>query len=257
MAYGNQTLGRGELHFSRFKTGTKIPEGFRYVGNTPSFTLSIAGTNLDHYSSDRGIREKDKSIVLETNRTGKFDADDIQLENLGWFFFGDSGLVTQTLLAGQSETFTDAIVGYSYQVGISDTRPSGVKSISAVVVKVGVANKTIATDYLVDLDRGIVTILEGGTILTGDDVIVEYTRNAKTYEQVISGTAAVEGALQFRSENPEGDKIDFFMPYVKLSPNGDFSLKADNAWQSLPFNVEILRAPAREAIYANGQPYTA
>jgi hypothetical protein len=34
-------------------------------------------------------------------------------------------------------------------------------------------------------------------------------------------------------------------------------LKADNAWQSLPFNVEILRAPGLEAIYANGQPYSA
>jgi hypothetical protein len=109
--YGNQTLGRGELRFSRFKTGTYTPEGFRYLGNSPSFSLTVASTNLDHYSSDHGVREKDKSIAVEVNRTAKFDADDIQLDNLAYFFFGSKATVTQTSSTANTETFTGVIQG--------------------------------------------------------------------------------------------------------------------------------------------------
>ena len=35
MATKNYTLGRGKVHFSRFKTGTQVPAGFFYIGNTP------------------------------------------------------------------------------------------------------------------------------------------------------------------------------------------------------------------------------
>ena len=63
-------LGRGEIDFSRFRTGGQDPEGFRYIGNTPEFNLTIESENLDHFNSDRGVNEKDASIVLTTNRSG-------------------------------------------------------------------------------------------------------------------------------------------------------------------------------------------
>jgi hypothetical protein len=255
--YGNQTLGRGELRFSRFKTGTYTPEGFRYLGNSPSFSLTVASTNLDHYSSDHGVREKDKSIAVEVNRTAKFDADDIQLDNLAYFFFGSKATVTQTSSTANTETFTGVIQGLSYQIGLSALRPAGVKGISNVVVKIGTTTKVAGTDYVIDLDRGILIILTGGSIATGADVIVTYDTVAKSYDQIISGHTPVTGALMFIADNPEGANIDYLIRYCKLTPNGDFQLKADNAWQSLPFNVEILRAPGLEAIYANGQPYSA
>jgi hypothetical protein len=258
MAYGNQTLGRGEVHFSRFKTGGGgyVPEGFRYLGNTPSYALTIGSSKLDHFNSDRGIRTKDKSIVIETTVTGKFDADDIQYESLAWFFFGTAATVTQTSATSATETFTGVIAGLSYQIGLTDALPGGVKGVSNVVVTVSSTAKTAGVDYLVDPDRGVITIVEGGTITSGANVLVTYDRLARSYKQVISGTQQVSGAMQFRSYNPEGEKIDFYLPYVSLSPNGDFALKADQAWQSLPFNVEILNAPGRAAIYANGQPYS-
>ena len=50
----------------------------------------------------------------------------------------------------------------------------------------------------------------------------------------------VRGALRYISTNPVGPKKDVYWPYVKLTPNGDFSLKGDE-WQTIPFTFEVLK----------------
>ena len=50
------TLGRGEVFFNKFKPGTNIGEGERYLGNTPEYSLTNDVETLDHFNSDRGLR---------------------------------------------------------------------------------------------------------------------------------------------------------------------------------------------------------
>jgi len=255
---GNQTLGRGKVYFSLFAPGGDgfNPEGFRYLGNTPEFNLTIENETLDHFSSDEGIREKDKSIVLETTSTGSLVCDDINLENLALFFFGSTSVLSQTSATGTVETIADVKPGLMYQIGRTTENPTGVRSLSNVVVKVASTTKAAGTDYTVDVELGLITIVKGGTIASGDDIEVTYDRAAKNRTQVISGTDQVKGALLYVSTNPEGDKMDYLMSSVRLSPNGDFALKSDE-WQQLPLNVEILKAPGKERIYIDGRPFTA
>lgn len=252
---GNQTLGRGELHFSLFKSGTETPAGFRYLGNSPEFNVTIENETLDHFSSDRGIREKDKSVVLETTSTGSLTLDDIQLENLALFFFGTTSTLVQTSATAETETFAGVKQGLSYQLGQTTANPTGVRSVTNVVVEVATVAQTVDVDYTVDLELGIITIVAGGGIADAADIDVTYDRSAVNRDQVISGTDQIEGALRFISYNPEGDKIDYYFPKVKLSPNGDFGLKSDE-WQQLPLSVEILKATGVERIYADGRPFT-
>jgi hypothetical protein len=96
--------------------------------------------------------------------------------------------------------------------------------------------------------------LPAARIANDADIEITYDRAAKSREQVISGTDQVEGAILFVSTNPEGKKMDYLLPYVRLSPNGDFALKSDE-WQQLSLNVEILTADNRSAIYLDGRPY--
>ena len=256
MALGNQTLGRGKVYFSLFKTGTYTPSGYRYVGNTPAFSLNQENETLEHYSSDEGIREKDNEVILQTNVTGSLTMDDIQPENLALFFFGSSSVLAQTSATGQTETFVDVIEGHSYMVGVSDLNPTGVRSLTNVVVKVGATAKTLNTDYTLNAELGMITIVEGGGINTGDDVIVEYDRSAKSRKQIISGTDQIEGAVLFESTNEVGERFDYLIPRVKLSPNGEFALKTDE-WQQLPISVEVLKVPNKSRIYIDGRPFTA
>jgi hypothetical protein len=249
----NYVLGRGKIYFSRFLTGTQTPEGARYIGNTPEFSLTIESEVLDHFSSDAGIREKDDSVPLEVTRSGSLITDNIDPENVALFFYGEKSLVTKTLATSQTYTVTDAIEGRYYQVGRTAAAPAGVRGLTSVVVKVGVTTKTLTTDYTINVDTGQLYIVEGGGINTGDDVIVEYSQAAVTYDRVISGSEPIEGALTFVAENPKGNNADFYMPWVKITPNGDYALKGDE-WQQIPFTLEILKPTTSEAIYQDGRP---
>lgn len=250
----NLTLGRGELHFARYKPGTFIPRGERYLGNSPEFSATIDSENLDHMDSDHGINEKDESITLSTNRSGSFTTDNIDPENVALFFFGEKMIFAVAGATVTAEALPDVELGLTYQLGMSVTNPTGARMISAVAVKKGATTYTEGTDYKVDLNMARLTILEGGTIVDGDDLTVDYTVAAHNRTRVISGTTAVAGALRYIAFNPAGPNQDWYMPYVKLSPNGDYNLKGDD-WQVIPFTLEILKKEGYEAIYIDGRPY--
>lgn len=259
MAVKNYTLGRGKVYFSRFKTGTQVPEGFNYIGNTPEFSLTIESENLDHYSSDAGIREKDDSVPLEVSRTGSFITDDIQPDNVALFFFGEKSTVTQAIVASAPETFADVVLGRTYKLGVTDSNPTGYMGINATGFGITVdATPLVAdTDYTVDLTNGLVTLLETATnVVNGDDMVVTYAVAGSTRDRVISGSTPVEGAMMYVANNPKGANLNYYLPYVKITPNGDYALKGDE-WQQIPFNIEALKPANGEAIYMDGTPVMA
>ena len=264
----NYTLGRGEIYFARFTNETtKLAGGERYIGNTPEFSLTISQEVLDHFSSDRGIREKDESIALQVNRTGTLTTDNINPENVALFFFGAKsdvveagGQVTEELAAVQQELY--------YQLGVSEARPAGARGITDPSSSNSAGTFTVAesdsnslggtpfvegTDYEMDYDLGRLYIKAGGGIANNTNLIVTYNVRAATFERTISGSQPVEGAMRFIAYNPTGDDIDYYFPWVKISPNGDYALKSDE-WQTIPFNIEVLKRTDREAIYADGRP---
>lgn len=250
----NQVLGRGKVFFSKFVDGTQTPEGYRYIGNTPSFGIAMSSENLVHWSSDEGIKEKDRSITLSVDATGTFVCDDINSENLAIYLLGSASTLTQTSATAATWTLTDALKGLTYQIGRTTALPTGVRSLSSVTVVKGGTTYVVNTDYTIDLELGLITILAAGAITNGDDLVITFDRAAKTRSQVVSGNDKVEGALLFVAYNPQGDKRDFLMPYVRLSPNGEFALKGDD-WQNQSFNCEILKPDGGlERIYADGRP---
>lgn len=254
----NYTLGRGELHFGQFRTGTQVPRGERYLGNSPELSYTASQETLDHYNSDRGIGVKDASVVTQQDYTGAFVLDSIDLKNLAYFFMGEVALLTSVSTPVSDEPISAVETGLTYQLGTSSARPAGARMLSAVTVANATtpANVPVAgVDYVVDLERGRLTILESATMIDDDDnLTVDYTIGASTVEQVISKGETIEGTLRYIANNPAGANIDYLMPWVKISPNGDFNLKGDD-WQQLPFTIEILKKGSLSQVYANGQPY--
>jgi len=252
----NYTLGRGKVSFARFKPGTQEPDGFFYIGNTPEVSLTIESETLDHFSSDEGIREKDDSVPLEVSRSGSLTTDNIDPKNVALFFFGTDSVITQASVAAAPEVLTDVRAGHGYKLGVTPSAPAGVFGIDAtgLTVEVGATAMTAPDDYTIDLDAGIITFTEGGGVADGDDVEVTYAIRASTRSRVISGSEPVEGAMIYRSFNPKGDNVVFYMPYVKITPNGDYALKGDE-WQTIPLSLEILKPTGgQEAIYRDGVP---
>lgn len=254
----NYTLGRGELHFGQFRPDTQIPRGERYLGNSPELSYTASQETLDHYNSDRGIGVKDASVVTQQDYTGQMVLDSIDLANLAYFFMGESSTVTVASSTVADEAVNAVELGLSYQLGTTANRPAGAVNISTVTVANATtpANVPVAgVDYVVDLDLGRITILESATkIVNEDNLTVDYTIGASTFDQMISAGETIEGSLRYLAYNPAGAQISYFMPWVKISPNGDFNLKGDD-WQQLPFNIEILKKGALAQVYAHGKPY--
>lgn len=248
------TLGRGKVYFDVFTAQTTTKTGERYLGNTPSFNLTTQSENLDHFDADEGIKTKDDSVTLSLNRTGNFVTDNIDPDNVALFFLAESDIASQA-----ADTDVDFAVALPlgdryYQLGATTANPSGDRSVSNVVCSVGVLD----TDFTVDETLGRVYIVADALIDGEATVTFTYDTAAKDRKQIItSNSATVDGALRFIAANPKGTNLDYYMPKVKLSPNGDYELKGES-WQQISLSVEINKLnDDTEAIYIDGRPYTA
>lgn len=129
----NYVIGRGKLYFDQFITGTQTPTGERYLGNTPALSMNSAYQNLDHYSSDFGLRVKDDSVQLQVDRTGSFQCDNISMDNVALMFGSTAIISNQPSDTARVETFT-VQAGRVYQLGSDDDYPQGVINVTNVVV---------------------------------------------------------------------------------------------------------------------------
>jgi len=129
----NYVVGRGKLYFDQFVTGTQTPTGERYLGNTPALTMSSTYQNLDHYSSDEGLRILDDTVQLQLDRAGSFQCDNISMDNVALMFGATAEADAQGASTGLSETFT-VKPNRIYQLGSDDTNPQGVVNVANVVI---------------------------------------------------------------------------------------------------------------------------
>ena len=261
MGSENYTLGRGELHFDKFAPGTFNKTGERYLGNTPELNRTTESENLDHFNSDRGIRVKDKSIVLEKNDSGTFIADEISDENIALWFLGTQNVVAQAATASivQSIPANRVKPGTYIQLGESQANPTGARNVTVASVTSDPVGTTYValTDYTVDAELGRLYIVPGGAIDGTDPIIVTYATAASTRSQVVVGAGTtIEGALRFISYNPTGPRRDFYWPYVQLRADGDFAMKGDE-WQQLSFAFDILKRDGYASEYIDGRPTVA
>lgn len=261
----NYTLGRGRVFFDRFPANAVVTaitkgDGERYLGNTPSFSTTSSAENLEHFDSDSGVKVKDDAVQLSLNRSGKFDCDNIDRENIALFFLGDASTVTQASATGVIETFTTAKKGRFYQLGASEARPAGVRNITNVVVKKGIGFSTSVAatgNYEVDEARGRIYIEANAADIDAVDIQITYDVQASTREQIVSKSSSIYGSVRFVADNPKGPNRDYFFPYVKLAPDGDYSLKGDE-WQKMGFTMEVLKKASNvDALYIDGQGVTA
>lgn len=256
------TLGRGRVFFDRFPSNAVVSaltrgDGERYLGNTPEFSTTSESEDLEHFDSDSGVRVKDDSVQLTQSRSGSFTCDNIDPDNVALYFLGSASTLTQSSATAVVETFTAAKQGRFYQLGVSESNPSGVRKIANVVVKKGAGFTTTVTqagNYEVDEARGRIYIEVDSADINGVDIQVTYDVQASTRDRVVSGSSSVYGSLRFVADNPKGENMDYFFPYVKIAPDGDYALKGDE-WQTMGFTFEVLKKASNvESVYIDGQP---
>lgn len=261
----NYTLGRGRVFIDRFAqsvvaagiTAASKGQGERYIGNTPEFSTTSEGEDLDHFDSDSGIRVKDASVQLQLDRTGSFTCDNIDKHNLAMMFLGDVSTITQTSQTGLTTTVT-VKRGMFYQLGATESLPAGVRLVASVTCGKGASFSTAVAasgNFEVDETLGRVYVLPNAPDIP-DDTEVRFTFNttASTRDQIVSSSNSIYAAIRFVANNPTGVNRDYYYPYVKIAPDGDYNLKGDD-WQTMGFTFEILKkASNMEAVYIDSRP---
>lgn len=137
--------------------------------------------------------------------------------------------------ADVTETLDGVQRGLWYQLGVTDDTPQGVRGVANVEIT-GVAEDS----YVVEGATGRIYLnSDADDIVDGADIEVSYGVSATVEDVVISRGETIEGEMTFLANNATGTNRDYYWPYVKLTPDGDFSLKGDD-WQNMTFNFEIL-----------------
>lgn len=79
-------LGRGKIMFQPYllnETSGGVRGDF---GNAPTFTLATTSQSLDHYSSRKGLKVLDRTVVLQEDQSATFTLDEINLGNMAFWF---------------------------------------------------------------------------------------------------------------------------------------------------------------------------
>lgn len=172
----NLVLGRGKLFFEPYLLGQTTGGTKGYFGDTTDVTLAQNVTKLDHYSSEGGLKVKDRTVELQRDMTITFTCDNISTGNLTLWFGGSAG----------------------------GTEPSDAPTDIGDLLLIGKAN-------------------------------------------------AIYGAMFFEEDNGVGTNVNYWFPYVNLTPNGNYALKGD-AWQTMGFTAEVLkRDDDTERLYIYGE----
>lgn len=243
----NLTIPRGKVLFAEYRPGTRLPAGKRFVGNCPELTVSRDTNALDHYSSTSGTNTLDASIPLGGDLNINLVTDDIQPENLRYWFMGDRKTVSVTAQSDVTQTLEEVMRNDFYQIGRTETQPLGVgRLVTVAVAAAGSGGSAYVEfeDYEVDYDSGLLYIMPGGAIADESDIVVTYSTTAHTYQEITSGSKSVEGEMTFISDNPYGPNRKLVMPRVRWQPNGDLSFLTDPeapTWMQLSFNLRCMK----------------
>ncbi len=160
------------------------------------------------------------------------------------FATGANGTVSgATLTGGTDSTETidgdRVVLGTWLQLGVSADMPQGIRGTTNVTIT-GVDEDS----YVVESATGRIYLNSDAPDITpGEDLEISYGVAAAIEDIVIAKGESIEGELQFLANNAAGLNKDFFWPYVRLTPDGDFALKGDD-WQAMTFQFEILKRDA-------------
>ncbi|SON54310.1 hypothetical protein HDIA_0769 [Hartmannibacter diazotrophicus] len=242
-------VGRGEVYFDRFRPGTRIGEGERYLGNTPGFAISRSVDAVSRKRSFRGQIVQRDSLAQTEIASATVAIDNIVTPNIAMWLASADGVGGQSGQGTVTETFM-VRPGRFYQLG-SSVFPQGVRHVNGpnLTLLLNGSAFDLETNLSVDLTDGRLFVLEAAAdIVDGDEISATFEWRDSPAEKAIASVTEVVGAMRFISKNAYGHDYQYYFPYVAVTPSGQYDLKSDQ-WQQINLNVDIRRkSPSVDSI---------
>nr|WP_320132334.1 hypothetical protein [uncultured Holophaga sp.] len=155
--------GQGVFSIAKLDSSGNRTTGFQAIGNVPGFTIKQEVTKGEHRESMSGLAVKDAEWVTAINVNFSLEADNFDAKAYERYTAGTYTSQTSTTpVTGQELEGSDTI-------SIGDRFDLGAMNVSAVSITDSTASPktlTAGTNYALDADTGVITILDittGGT----------------------------------------------------------------------------------------------
>lgn len=234
-------IGGGKLYIAELLT-SGLPGSFRFVGNVPEITMTVATETYEHKSSTTPVPIQDFSAITSVNSSGKFSLENKNAENLALFFLGESAAYTNPAIAGFGSTALVAagagnlVANSYYQIMTAAGLPA--MGLDKTKVALTTSNDTPVslvegTDYVTDEITGMVFIKDTSKITTaiagdeGINCVLTADAGASLVDTVaVLSDTAKKVAMRFVSINSaDDDRITVYdFHKVSLSADGDTNL---------------------------------
>ncbi len=236
-------IGRGELYFDRFATGTLKGEGELYFGNTPGFTVSRTVEEVERFTSYGGQQIKTDSLITREVQTADITTDNSSMENIALWFGAEPDTDGQLAIGMVTETIK-VRKGRWYQLGTS-IEPFGVRHVEPDIEFTSDGSPVDKlSNFILDRVEGRFYVLdEAPDVDNGDTLSITFQWRTSASVDTVASTKEVVGALRYISKNPVGPSISYYFPYVRITPASQIDFKTDD-WQKFSFEVEIRKLNA-------------
>lgn len=235
-------MGAGRVYLSE----SGAPPYF-YVAETPTFNLSISSESVQLMSSDDVVSTQLCEVQTTQSITGQLVTNNISARHVAMFLGGETS--NASAAGGTAATYTiDPIAtGVWYQLGHAPPVMGHmhVSNVSATENTGSPVALVEGTDYLLEAESGLIMFPGTANASAGDDVEVTYNWAAGT-DTIISVTSpkAPTFTLVFDSKN-RGCSTELnnriIIPNVRLMPSGDFALKSNTDYQTLTWDLSVMK----------------
>ena len=217
-------VGSGKVLFNRKVSGSYT--GYVTLGNATAFTITPTSNILQRKSKDKGTYGQVlDTVALQEPHTLSITLDGRDGDNMALSVMGSKTTVSQSALTSQDITCGSG----GMPAVILDTwlpiiySSNQVKNISALsVVDATPTSLVLNTDYLVDLESGLILFKsEGGKVTDSEACVITLSAPATSITKISAGTSArIEGKMMFDGKNLVNNNLVFIeAPQVVLTPN--------------------------------------
>jgi len=229
MARGDYFSGGGKLYFSE-RQSDGSDGALLYFGRTSGITLSSSIEYKDAYNSEGITQLLGNRLPAKTDVSATFTTDQVDVKSLSIAFKGAEIDVTQAAVTDEPSVVYSVTAG-----GYVDL---GVYNITSMIVMDDTDTTTYAegTDYNINKNSGLLEIIDGGTILTGDDLHLTTTYPEYIYTGVAGFKKSVlEGKFVVITETDTVNNYKVIVKRMSVSMDGDFNLKNPDEFTTIPF----------------------
>lgn len=171
-------LGKGSLLLDTL-TSAGAHTGFDFMGNATALTLAADVTKAQLFSSTQRSAPLIAEAVTRIAYTLTATLSEFTLNNLKKFLLGEDNVKNQAVGVGVTQAFTGAQVVPGRYLDVGSRQITNV-----VVTRDGTDILTADTDYILYSEFGLIKLIDGGAVVAGDDIEVEFNRPALVIDQV-------------------------------------------------------------------------